>query len=97
MPALKKGTGIAALRAPVASCLLCKAAPIPRDEAAARSDPIRLVPSQFVLAIAIGTLLLSLPIATVDGTRAPFLTALFTATSAIAVTGLVVVDIGSYW
>ena len=60
-------------------------------------DPIRLVPSLFVLAIAIGTLLLSLPIATVDGSRAPFLTALFTATSAIAVTGLVVVDTGSYW
>ena len=60
-------------------------------------DPIRLVPSLFGLAIAIGTLLLSLPFATVDGTRAPFLTALFTATSAVAVTGLVVVDTGSYW
>lgn len=60
-------------------------------------DPIRLVPSLFVLAIAIGTLLLSLPIATADGSRAPFLTALFTATSAVAVTGLVVVDTGTYW
>ena len=44
-------------------------------------NPIRLVPSLFLLAIAIGTLLLSLPIATADGTRASFLTALFTATS----------------
>mgnify|MGYP002780480795 CR=1 FL=1 len=60
-------------------------------------NPIRLVPSLFALAIAIGTLLLSLPIATMDGTRAPFLTALFTATSAVAVTGLVVVDTGTYW
>lgn len=60
-------------------------------------NPIRLVPSLFLLAIAIGTLLLSLPIATADGTRAPFLTALFTATSAVAVTGLVVVDTGTYW
>ena len=60
-------------------------------------NPIRLVPSLFLLAIALGTLLLSLPVATVDGTRAPFLTALFTATSAVAVTGLVVVDTGSYW
>jgi trk system potassium uptake protein TrkH len=60
-------------------------------------NPIRLVPSLFLLAIAIGTLLLSLPIATADGSRAPFLTALFTATSAVAVTGLVVVDTGSYW
>jgi trk system potassium uptake protein TrkH len=56
-----------------------------------------LVPSLFLLAIAIGTVLLSLPIATADGTRAPFLTALFTATSAVAVTGLVVVDTGTYW
>ena len=60
-------------------------------------NPIRLVPSLFLLAIAVGTLLLSLPIATADGTRAPLLTALFTATSAVAVTGLVVVDTGSYW
>jgi trk system potassium uptake protein len=60
-------------------------------------DPIRLVPSLFLLAIVIGTALLSLPIATADGTRAPLLTALFTTTSAIAVTGLVVVDTGSYW
>ena len=59
--------------------------------------PIRLVPSLFLLAIAIGTAALSLPIATADGIRAPFLTALFTATSAVAVTGLVVVDTGSYW
>lgn len=60
-------------------------------------NPIRLVPSLFLLAIAIGTVLLTLPIATADGTRAPFLTALFTATSAVAVTGLVVVDTGTYW
>jgi trk system potassium uptake protein TrkH len=60
-------------------------------------NPIRLVPSVFALAIAFGTLLLSLPFATADGTSAPFLTALFTATSAVAVTGLVVVDTGSFW
>ncbi|PKP87120.1 MAG: ATPase [Alphaproteobacteria bacterium HGW-Alphaproteobacteria-17] len=60
-------------------------------------NPIRLVPTLFLIAIAIGTVLLSLPVATADGTGAPFLTALFTATSAVAVTGLVVVDTGSYW
>ncbi|MCL9999114.1 MAG: TrkH family potassium uptake protein [Erythrobacter sp.] len=60
-------------------------------------DPIRLVPSLFAIAIVIGTVLLSLPFATADGSRAPLLTALFTTTSAIAVTGLVVVDTGSYW
>lgn len=60
-------------------------------------NPIRLVPSLFLLAIAIGTVLLSLPIATADGNGAPVLTALFTATSAVAVTGLIVVDTGTYW
>ncbi len=60
-------------------------------------NPIRLVPSLFLLAIAIGTVLLSLPIASADGRGAPVLTALFTATSAVAVTGLVTVDTGSYW
>ncbi|MBU2340442.1 MAG: TrkH family potassium uptake protein, partial [Alphaproteobacteria bacterium] len=39
-------------------------------------------------AIVVGTLLLSLPLATQDGVRAPLLTALFTATSAVSVTGL---------
>ena len=47
--------------------------------------------------ILIGTLLLSLPFATAEGMRAPLLTALFTATSAVCVTGLVVVDTGTYW
>lgn len=60
-------------------------------------NPIRLVPSLFLLAIAIGTVLLSLPIATADGSRAQFLTALFTSTSAVGVTGLVLVDTGTYW
>lgn len=59
--------------------------------------PVRLVPLLFLIAIAIGTLLLSLPIATVDGSRAPLLTALFTSTSAVAVTGLIVVDTPTYW
>ncbi|MFO6446057.1 TrkH family potassium uptake protein [Erythrobacter sp. NE805] len=60
-------------------------------------NPMRLVPSLFLLAIALGTFVLCLPISTANGTGAPLLTALFTATSAVAVTGLVVVDTGSYW
>ncbi|XAP79571.1 potassium transporter TrkG [Citromicrobium bathyomarinum] len=60
-------------------------------------DPIRLIPLLFLAAIAIGTVLLSLPFATVDGVRAPLLTALFTSTSAVAVTGLIVVDTPTYW
>lgn len=51
----------------------------------------------FLAVIGMGTLLLMLPLARADGTGAPFLTALFTATSAVCVTGLVVVDTGTYW
>ncbi|WP_335655386.1 TrkH family potassium uptake protein [Parasphingorhabdus sp.] len=40
---------------------------------------------------------MSLPWATTEGVRAPLLTALFTSTSAVAVTGLIVVDTPTYW
>ena len=60
-------------------------------------DPIRLIPVLFLGAIVFGTILLSLPVATADGARAPMLTALFTSTSAVAVTGLIVVDTPTYW
>ncbi len=50
----------------------------------------------YLAAIGIGTLLLILPPSTVDG-RMAFIDALFTATSAICVTGLVVVDTGSFF
>lgn len=46
-------------------------------------------------AIALGTLLLSLPVAHEAGKDVNFLQALFTATSAVCITGLAVVDIGS--
>jgi trk system potassium uptake protein len=58
-------------------------------------DPPRVLVIGFTLIIAIGTLLLTLPIATVDGNGLSFLNALFTSTSATCVTGLVVVDTGS--
>ncbi|MGB3710316.1 MAG: potassium transporter TrkG [Erythrobacter sp.] len=60
-------------------------------------DPIRLIPVLFLAAIALGTALLSLPFATSDAGSAPFLTAFFTSTSAVAVTGLIVVDTPTYW
>ncbi|MBI4202652.1 MAG: Trk family potassium uptake protein [Chloroflexi bacterium] len=47
--------------------------------------------------IAIGTFLLWLPIFNTTGHFAPFLTALFTATSAACVTGLTVVNTGAFW
>src|SRR5215211_237882 len=59
--------------------------------------PGRVIAGAFAVAIAIGTALLSLPIATTGPGRADFLTALFHATSAVCVTGLVTVDTGTYW
>jgi trk system potassium uptake protein TrkH len=47
--------------------------------------------------ILMGTLLLMLPWSTADGSPPPLSVALFTATSAVCVTGLVVVDTGTYW
>jgi trk system potassium uptake protein TrkH len=51
----------------------------------------------FALIIALGTVLLMLPLATASGASAKPIDALFTATSAACVTGLVVVDTGTYW
>ena len=51
----------------------------------------------FAGAILLGCLLLMLPAATRDGKGAPFADALFTSTSAVCVTGLVVRDTASYW
>ncbi|MDA1256987.1 MAG: Trk family potassium uptake protein, partial [Chloroflexi bacterium] len=68
-----------------------------------RSVPVRgpaspmLVVYGFLTLTLIGTLLLWLPISRQEDGFTPFLTALFTATSAITVTGLVVVDTASYW
>jgi len=51
----------------------------------------------FLLMIATGTVLLCLPIATRSREGAPLLTALFTATSASCVTGLILQDTATYW
>jgi trk system potassium uptake protein len=59
--------------------------------------PGRVIAGAFAVAVAFGTALLSLPIATAEPGRADFLTALFHATSAVCVTGLVTVDTGTYW
>ncbi|WP_348633826.1 potassium transporter TrkG [Blastococcus sp. CT_GayMR19] len=59
--------------------------------------PGRVIAAAFAAAVAIGTGLLSLPIATAGPGRADFLTALFHATSSVCVTGLVTVDTGTYW
>ena len=51
----------------------------------------------FAGVILLGALVLMLPIATVQRVWTPFHEALFTSTSAVCVTGLVVQDTGSYW
>ncbi|MFG3418137.1 TrkH family potassium uptake protein [Micromonospora sp. NPDC049460] len=59
--------------------------------------PVRIVPFGFLVAILLGTGLLMLPWATSEHSYTPFLTALFTATSAVSVTGMAVVDTPNYW
>lgn len=59
--------------------------------------PQRILLLGFGLLIAAGTFLLSLPIAVNPGGDNSFLVALFTATSATCVVGLVVVDTGTNW
>ncbi|MER6000536.1 potassium transporter TrkG [Nonomuraea angiospora] len=59
--------------------------------------PAQVVAAGFVLAIGIGTVLLALPIATTERAPADWVVALFTATSAVCVTGLVIVDTESHW
>jgi trk system potassium uptake protein len=62
-----------------------------------RVSPARAVVLAFLAAIALGTLMLRLPLAHAAGASHGWLTALFTATSAVCVTGLVVVDTGAAW
>jgi trk system potassium uptake protein TrkH len=60
-------------------------------------SPPRILVSGFALIILLGAVLLSMPFASASGERLPFIDALFTATSATCVTGLVVVDTGTYF
>lgn len=60
-------------------------------------NPSQTIIAGFALIILAGAVLLSLPLAAEGGRATPFLTALFTATSATCVTGLVVVDTASYY
>ncbi len=66
-------------------------------DTAARRSPARLTLVAFAGIVGVVTALLSTPAATSDGHRAPFVDALFTATSAVCITGLTTVDTGSYW
>ncbi|MFU8853631.1 TrkH family potassium uptake protein [Micromonospora sp. SL1-18] len=59
--------------------------------------PVRLVPFGFLAVILLGTGLLMLPWATSHHRFTPFVTALFTATSAVSVTGMAINDTPNYW
>ncbi len=64
---------------------------------AALGRPARVVAVGFAVAIVLGSVLLALPVATESGRGAGFVTALFTASSAVSVTGLSIVDTATYW
>ncbi len=62
-----------------------------------RMSRIQVIALGFLIIIVAGVLLLKLPVATRSGESTDWLTAIFTATSATCVTGLVVVDTYTYW
>ena len=62
-----------------------------------RLSSFQIIISGFVGVILLGALLLMLPVSTTEVCITPFNETLFTATSAVCVTGLVVQDTGSYW
>ena len=59
--------------------------------------PAQLLMLSFLMTILVGAFLLTLPVATQDGSGATFIDALFTATSATCVTGLIVQDTGTFF
>ncbi len=61
------------------------------------SSPIKTIILFFAALICLGTFLLCLPVALQDGAEVSVVTALFTATSAVCVTGLSVVSIGTHF
>ncbi|WP_214111315.1 TrkH family potassium uptake protein [Acrocarpospora catenulata] len=59
--------------------------------------PAQVVVTGFGTVILIGTALLTLPVASASGESAGVVAALFTSTSAVCVTGLLVVDTATHW
>ncbi|MEG4211743.1 TrkH family potassium uptake protein [Microcoleus sp. S13_B4] len=57
----------------------------------------RTIALGFLAVILVGALLLMMPFSTIDGTWSDPITALFTSTSSVCVTGLSVVDVGKYY
>lgn len=62
-----------------------------------RMSGTQMIALGFLLFIFIGTILLMLPVSSRNGEWTPFITALFTSTSATCVTGLILVDTFTHW
>ncbi len=62
-----------------------------------RLSPARIIALGFFVTIFVGAILLSLPISIKDGQSVSFIDALYTSTSAVCVTGLIVVDAGTHF
>lgn len=60
-------------------------------------SPVRLVPLAFLAAILVGAGLLMLPLSRTPGSEEVVMPALFTAVSAVCVTGLITVDTATFW
>ncbi len=60
-------------------------------------NPAATIVLSFAIVIAIGSFLLTMPFSSAEGKFTNPLTSIFTATSATCVTGLVLVDTGTYW
>lgn len=60
-------------------------------------NPVQILSIGFAAVILTGGLILSLPISSQSGEFTNFLDSVFTATSAVCVTGLVTIDTGSHW
>jgi len=70
---------------------------IRKDMGIIKLQPTQVLVMGFAAVILIGALLLDLPSASQSGQSVGFVNAIFTATSAVCVTGLSVVDTGTHW
>ena len=59
--------------------------------------PTQIVVMAFGAAVVVGTIFLLFPFSTAQGNSTDFVTAFFTAVSAVCITGLTVVDTGTHW
>ena len=89
MPDAVGGTGSGGVRRAAGRVLAAAVAVV--------ATPARAVALGFALAVGVGTVLLMTPAAHEPGRTTDVVTALFTATSAVCVTGLVVVDTAGHW